>query len=151
MAKDSKQQRDMKIDALKNAIKELKEVSTPLKNLVTFKNVVDFANEQNIGRFERSISLTSIKKPASEPFREIKKSIEDYRKDHKDNKTSLSNSTKSEVVSLKKTIENLMIEVAKFYDDKLKLTEQLDAKDKTIVKLKKERDLYIKEIEKFKG
>lgn len=44
-----------------------------------------------------------------------------------------------------------MTEVAKFYDDKLMLNEHLEAKDNTIAKLKKQRDMNIKEIEKLKG
>lgn len=151
MARDSKEQREMKIEALKKAVEELEEASTPSENLVTFQNVVDLANEKNADRFERSISLTSIKSPTSEPFKAIKKSIENHRKDYRENKKSLSSGTKNEIAVLKKTIEDLMIEVAKFYDDKLMLNEQLVAKDNTIAKLKKQRDMNIKEIEKLKG
>jgi len=151
VARDSKEQREMKIEALRKAIEELKEASTPSENLVTFQNVVDLANENNADRFERPISLTSIKSPTSEPFKVIKKSIEDHRKEYKENKKSLSSGTKNEIAALKKTIEGLMIEVARFYDDKLIVSEQMEAKDNTIDKLKKQRDMNIKEIEKLKG
>lgn len=107
MARDSKEQREMKIEALKKAVEELKEASTPSENLVTFQNVVDLANEKNADRFERSISLTSIKSPTSEPFKAIKKSIEDHRKDYKENKKSLSSGTKNEIAVLKKLLRIL--------------------------------------------
>jgi len=151
VARDSKEQRKMKIEALEKSLEELKEASTLSENLVTFQNIVDLANEKNVDRFERSISLTSIKSPTSESFKAIKKSIEDHRKDYKENKKSLSSGTKNEIAALKKTIEDLMIKVAKFYDDKLMLNEQLEAKDNTIDKLKKQRDINIKVIEKLKG
>lgn len=151
MARDTKEQKALKIKALKEAYNELKEDSTPSKNKVTEEGVVDRANESYKGQFIREISYTSIKKPSSKEFQEIKNKIEDYKKEHKRNKSSLSTGAKKEVTYLKKTIENLMIEVAKFYDDKLKLTEQLEVKDNTIAKLREERDLYIKEIAKLKG
>ena len=151
MAKDLNQQKEIKITALKEAIKELIEESTPSTNYVTFQKIVDLANENNVDKFERPISVTSIKVPKSDEFREIKKLKEDCGREHKKNKSTLSRGTKKEVSILKQTIENLMIDVAKFYDDKLLLTEKLDAKDNTIAKLKEERDFYIKDIEKFKG
>ncbi len=75
MARDSAQQREIKIEALKKAIKDLRGKSTPSKNLVTYQNVVNLANEQNAKKFERPINVASIKVPKSEEFREIKRRL----------------------------------------------------------------------------
>lgn len=151
MARDTQEQKALKILALNEAYEELDEASTPSKNMVTEERVVDRANETYREKLKTKISYTSIKNPSSPEFQEIKNKIDDHREEHKKNKNSLSRGAKKEVASLNKTIENLMVEVAKFYDDKLKLTELIEAKDKTISKLKEERNLYLQELEKIKG
>jgi hypothetical protein len=143
MARDSKEYREIKIKALTNAIKTLKEESTISNNLVTFQNVVDTANEFCEGRINGKISPTSLKTPTSREFKKIKIEIEEYREEYKKIKEIVPRKSLKEVFILKNQVQNLMIEVAKFYDDKLLFNEKLEAKDRTIEKLRKERiDIY---------
>lgn len=150
MARDSKEQRDIKIKALNEALGTLKEESTATGNLVTFDKVIAYANELYSDKLDRNISPTSIKSPTSKEFKAIKQSIEDYREEHKRIKGAAPKKALSEVTKLKKTIENLMIQIAEFHDDKLLLNETLQAKERTIEKLKKERDILHIEIDKLK-
>lgn len=150
MPRDSKEQRNIKIEALKEAVLELKESSTASTNLLTYQNVVDLANENFNDKILRNISQTSIKKPTSKEFKEIKSCIENFRDEHKKIKDIVPEKSLKEVSNLKKTIEGLSFEIAKFYDEKLQLNQQLELKDKTIVKLREELKLYIRELEEIK-
>ena len=51
---------------------------------------------------------------------------------------------------LKNDIENLVLQIANFYDQKLSLNEELEMKEKTIHKLKAERIKLYKEIDRLK-
>ncbi len=151
MANNMKTEKELKICALHDAIEELRESSTPSSNKMIFKNVCDRANEICAGKTKTKISITSIKTPSSEEFEIIKDLIEEHRKDHKKIKNAISSESKKETTSLKETIDNLMIEVAKFYDNKLMLNELLESKENTIIKLKKERNVYIEELDRLEG
>ena len=45
-----------------------------------------------------------------------------------------------EIKKMQEQINNLMFEITKYLDDKLLLEEQIELKDKTISKIKSERD-----------
>lgn len=146
MARDNKEIRELKLEALKESIIILKNESSPATNLLTISKVVDLANELYIDRLPTKISPTSLKTPTSPEFKELKNDIDSHRKSYKNNKIAVSVKTLSEVKKLKKQIDNLLIEISKYYDDKLLLNEELERKEKTIKKLKDERDSYYNKI-----
>jgi chromosome segregation ATPase len=151
MARDTKEQREIKIKAVYEAIKVLKDESTPTNNQLTYDKVVSMANELYSDKLNRKISPTSIKSPTSKEFEDIKEVIVDYREEHKKIKSAAPKKTVKEVAKLKKQIENLVTEVAKFYDYKLLLNEKLEAKENTINKLKAERKKLNAEIDRLRG
>ena len=63
MARDSKEQKELKIRALNEAVEVLKEESSPMNNKVTFDKVVYLANELYSEELTRKISPTSIITP----------------------------------------------------------------------------------------
>lgn len=151
MARISKEQKEIRIKALNEAIETLKELSSPIKNMVSFERVTDLANENYSKQLTGNISITSLKVPTSKEFREIKKKIVNFRNEHKNIKEATSVKSKSSISSLSLTVENLMIEVAKFYDGKLLLNEKIEAQKKTIEKIKNERDIYRKQLNELKA
>ena len=80
MARDPKEIRELKIKALNEAIETLKEESTPISNQVTFDKVIDLANELYADLLPTKISDSSIKRPTSPEFEDIKTAIEDLKK-----------------------------------------------------------------------
>lgn len=150
MARDSIEQKEIKIKALLESIDILKEESTTTTNKVTFEKVVDLANEMYFDKLIRKISPTSLKNPTSKDFHNIKKIIEDYREDFRKIKKIAPKKSLEEVSKLKMQIENLIIQVAKFQDEKLLLIEQLEIKDRTIENLKKEREKLYLDMEKVR-
>ena len=150
MARISKEQKDLKIKALLEAIDVLKEESTPSSNKVTFQNVLDYANEQYISFLENKIGDKSIKSPKTQDFLDIKNKILTFKEEHKKMKTLVSKKSISETARLKNDIEKLVLQIADFYDQKLSLNEELEMKDKTIQKLKLERTRLYKEVDKLK-
>lgn len=150
MARDSIEQKEIKIKALLESIDILKEESTTTTNKVTFEKVVDLANEMYFDKLIRKISPTSLKNPTSKDFHNIKKIIEDYREDFRKIKNIAPKKSLKEVSKLKMQIENLIIQVAKFQDEKLLLIEQLEIKDRTIENLKKEREKLYLDMEKVR-
>ena len=150
MARDSIEQKEIKIKALLESIDILKEESTTTTNKVTFEKVVDLANDMYFDKLIRKISPTSLKNPTSKDFHNIKKIIEDYREDFRKIKNIAPKKSLKEVSKLKMQIENLIIQVAKFQDEKLLLIEQLEIKDRTIENLKKEREKLYLDMEKVR-
>lgn len=140
MAKDNNYAKELKIKALEEAIELLIQNSNSKKNLVTFENIVNKANELLDSSLTTNISITSIKKPMSPEFQKIRDKYDDYQKEHEILKNSISKKSSSEIKKMQQQIENLMFEVTKYLDDKLLLEEQIELKDKTISKLKAERD-----------
>ena len=140
----------VKIKALHESIDILKEESTTTTNKVTFEKVVDLANEMYFDKLISKISPTSLKNPTSKDFHNIKKIIEDYREDFRKIKKIAPKKSLEEVSKLKMQIENLIIQVAKFQDEKLLLIEQLEIKDRTIENLKKEREKLYLDMEKVR-
>lgn len=150
MARDSQQQKELKIKALREAIDILKDESSPSKNKVTFNKVVNLANELYSDKLLRNISSTSLKNPTSEDFINIKKIIEDYRVEYKKIKTATPKKSIQEMGRLKNQIKNLVEQIARFHDEKLLLIEQSRLKDRNIENLKKEREKLYDEIKLLK-
>ena len=146
MPRDSKDIRDLKLKAIGKAIEILKKESTPSYNHVTVLKVIDLANELYIDKLQTKISPTSLKSPSSTEFKKLKDEISDYKDEHKKIKTVVPRKSLKEVTKLKKQIDNLVYEIAKYYDDKLLLNEELEQKEKSIKKLKEERDCYYEKI-----
>jgi Skp family chaperone for outer membrane proteins len=146
MARDSREQRMLKIKALQEAIKDLKLLSSSTVNAVTYQKVVDLANENYSDKLDRNISVTSLKSPTSQEFIEIKKSIEEFRTKHKSFKDEVALKPKKEITMLRQTIENLIQEVVSYHDKKMQLYKQIQLKGRTIAKLEKERNFYLEEL-----
>ena len=151
MARDSKEQKELKIRALHEAVEVLKEESSPMNNKVTFDKVVYLANELYSEELTRKISPTSIKKPTSEEFEKIKQLIEDYRSEYKKLKTAVPKQSEAENIKLKNQIKNLVQEIVKFHDEKILLIEQLSLKDSAIQNLKNERTRLVDEIKELRS
>ena len=151
MARDSKEQKAIKIEALWEAIVILKDESTSTINQLTSEKVVSIAHELYGDKLKTKISLTSIKKPSSEEYEAIKDEIDKYRNEHKKIKKVAQKKTILEVTKLKQQVENLVSEIAKFYDYKLQLKERLEAKENTISKLKVHVDNLNKEIDRLRA
>ncbi|WP_375724636.1 hypothetical protein LXN10_04030 [Arcobacter sp. KX21116] len=151
MGQISKEQKELKIKALHEAIDVLIEESTPSSNKVTYQNVLDYANEQYVLFLESKIGDKSIKSPKTQDFKDIKKRITDFKDEHKKMKTLVSKKTISETAKLKNDIESLVLQIADFYDQKLSLNEELEMKDKTIQKLKLERTKLYEEVDRLKA
>jgi cobalamin biosynthesis Co2+ chelatase CbiK len=150
MARDSKEQKELKIRALHEAVEVLKEESSPMNNKVTFDNVVYLANELYSEELTRKISPTSIKTPTSEEFEKIKQLIEDYRSEYKKLKTAVPKQSEAENIKLKNQIKNLVQQIVKFHDEKILLVEQLSLKDSAIQNLKNERTRLLDEIKELR-
>lgn len=116
MGRISKEQKELKIKALNEAIDVLIEESTPSLNKVTYQNVLDYANEQYISSLESKIGDKSIKNPKTQDFKEIKERIIEFKDEHKKMKTLVSKKTISETEKLKNDIENLVLQIADFYN-----------------------------------
>jgi uncharacterized coiled-coil DUF342 family protein len=149
MARDSKEIRRLKLRAIGEAIEILKEESTPTSNHVTIPKVIDTANELYVDKLPTKISPTSLKSPSSIEFRKLKDEIDDFKNEHKKIKIEIPKKSLKEVTKLKKQIDNLVFEIAKYYDDKLILNEELEQKERTIKKLKEERDYYHEKIKEL--
>ncbi len=140
MARDNKYIKELKIKAIWEAINILKENSNSTINFLTFENVANKANELLENKVTTKISPTSLKAPRSDDFIEIKEEIENYRKNSKETKKIVTKKSSSEIKKMQEQINNLMFEITKYLDDKLLLEEQIELKDKTISKIKSERD-----------
>ncbi len=151
MARDSKEIRKLKIKALNEAIKTLKEESTPISNQVTFDKVIALANELYADKLPTKISDSSIKRPTSPEFENIKIAIEDFREECKNIKVAVPKKAVKETTKLKTQIELLVSQVAQFYDEKLLFNEKLQAKERAIEKLKIENKKQQNEIRRLKG
>jgi len=151
MARDSREQRLLKIRALQEAIEELKSISTSTFNALTYQKVVDLANENYSRKLKSKISMTSLKSPTSQEFIDIKKTIEDFRTEHKNFKNEIELKPKKEITKLHQRIEDLIQEIVICCDEKMLLIEQMEFKEKTNTKLKKERDFYLEELNKKKA
>lgn len=150
MPRDSKEIRDLKLKAIREAIEILKEETTPTTNYVIVTKVLDLANELIINKSSTQISPTSLKSPVGSEFKELKKEINKYEEAHEKIKALIPKKSLKEVTKQKKQIDNLLFEIAKYYDDKLLLNEELELKDRTINKLKEERDDYYERIKVLK-
>lgn len=140
MARDNKYIKELKIKAIWEAINILKENSNSTINFLTFENVANKANELLENKVTTKISPTSLKAPRSDDFIKIKEEIENYRKNSKETKKIVTKKSSSEIKKMQEQINNLMFEITKYLDDKLLLEEQIELKDKTISKIKSERD-----------
>jgi vacuolar-type H+-ATPase subunit I/STV1 len=140
MARDNKYIKELKIKAIWEAINILKESSNSTINFLTFENVANKANELLENKVTTKISSTSLKAPKSNEFIEIKKEIENYRKDSKETKKIVTKKSSSQIKKMQEQINNLMFEITKYLDDKLLLEKEIELKDKTIAKIKSERD-----------
>ena len=79
---------------------------------------------------ENKIGDKSIKSPKTQEFLDIKNKILTFKEEHKKMKTLVSKKSISETTRLKNDIENLVLQIADFYDQKLSLNEELEMKDK---------------------
>jgi phosphoenolpyruvate synthase/pyruvate phosphate dikinase len=147
--KNSNDHRALKIKALNEALEILKERSV-MKNMLTYKNIVDLANELYSDKFESKISQTSIKDPKTDDFKQIYNERKNFIIEFKKSKKNISSKVKNEVSFLNETIENLIHDAVKYYDDKQELIMLLEKKEKTIQKLELEINKLIKDIYKLK-
>jgi len=155
MARDTNEQKAIKIKILWEAIEILKEKTTPSKNLALPDRITELANEKCTeliaeGILKSPIGVNSIKTPTSPEFRELKKEIDKFKEEYKKIKKAAPKKSLKEVSELKQTVENLVSEIAKFYDEKLILLKTIESKDRSIEKLKEERNFYLEEIKKLK-
>jgi phosphoenolpyruvate synthase/pyruvate phosphate dikinase len=148
-SKNSNDHRALKIKALNEALEILKERSV-MKNMLTYKNIVDLANELYSDKFESKISQTSIKDPKTDDFKQIYNERKNFIIEFKKSKKNISSKVKNEVSFLNETIENLIHDAVKYYDDKQELIMLLEKKEKTIQKLELEINKLIKDIYKLK-
>lgn len=150
MGQISKEQKNLKLKALNEAIDALIEESTPSSNKVTYQNVLNYANEQYVSFLKSKIGDKTIKNPKTQEFKDIKDRITNFKDEHKKMKTLVSKKSISETTKLKKDVESLVFQIADFYDQKLSLNEQLEIKNKTIEKLKLEIGKLYDEINRLK-
>ncbi|MEA1893110.1 MAG: hypothetical protein U9N33_10440 [Campylobacterota bacterium] len=151
MARDKKEIRELKIKALNEAVETLKEESTPISNQVTFAKVTALANESYADKLPTKIEEGSIKRPSSKEFEDIKTVIDNFREECRNIKVAVPKKAVKETTKLKSQIDLLVSHIAQFYDEKLLFTEKLEAKERTIEKLKKEIKKQQNEIQRLKG
>lgn len=146
MAKPTKEEFKLKIKALKEAVKALKEKSKGKKNYVTYANVVEHANVSEYAKeFKAPISISSIKQAVSPKFTEIKLEIMNFRKTHTKIVKTTPNKLKVENESLTETVNNLMIQIAKILDREMGKDEKIKNLQASLDKAKEERNYYFKQ------
>lgn len=144
MANISSTQRELKLKALYEAIEYFKKKSIGKKNYVTFEAVVDHANQSDYSKqFDSPIGISTIKQAKKvSPFFQIKLEIEKYRKEHNKIVKTTPNKLKVENESLKETVNNLMSQVTEILDREMKKDEQIKNLQKSLNKVKEERNHY---------
>ncbi len=137
------EEKKLKIKALKKAIKVLKKQTTPTKNLISFKNVLEVANSSEYSiHFKKNISRSSILQPTTEEFKKIRKKIKKCIKKHKNIKNSQSNKLTKNIKKLESQLDEATIRIVELLDNEILFKETIASNEKRIVRLKQERDDY---------
>jgi|GEM_PF-6885617 len=157
MANISSIQRELKLKALYEAIEELKMESIGTTNQVSHQKVVDKANQSDYAKqFDCPIGISSVKqaKKASgkqkkdSAFLPIKLEIEKYKEEHKKIVKTTPNKLKAEIDVLNNTIFDLMIKVGIILDREMEKDEAFKNLQKSLAKIKEERDYYFHQVVK---
>jgi len=140
MARQSKEQIDLKLKALWEAFEDLKKNSIVTNvNKITFENICNLANSSTHSlNFHTKISLASLKQPTTEPFIELNKAICEYKNEHSKIRNTVSSKIKEDTRKLQNTIDNLLIRITELLDNEILLKETIVNKDLTIKRLKEE-------------
>jgi len=137
------QEKILKIKALRKAIKLLKKQTTPTKNFVSFKNVLEVANSSKHSKhFKKNISRSSILQPTTEEFKKINNKIKKNIKNHKNTKSAQPNKLNKNLKKLESQLDEATIRIVELLDNEILLKETITSNQIRIARLQQERDDY---------
>lgn len=149
MARLTKKELSNKKQALEDAIYELFEKSTPSKCLLIYEDICDVANSSDLAEdFTTKISISSIKQPVSQEFKDVRELYLDKKKELKKQKNHIGSGLKKKIKNLEIQNSNLIIRIAELLDNEIKLQEIINQKDLSLNKIKEQRDAIIKRNQK---
>lgn len=147
MARPTKEEKELKIKALWEAVFILIDKSTALENKLTVKAVVEVANSSDYAKkFKTKIHEQSLKQPSSDEFRDIAEKIHDYKDDHRRIKQASSTNLKDENVRLKERVRELTYDVAILLDEAAKNKEILDSEIESKERIREEKNRYLEKL-----
>lgn len=151
MARLTEEDKNAKIKVLKQTIKVLKQKSTPLKNLVTFTNVLEIANTSEYSKdFNKKISRASILQPRSKEFQKIRKKIKKCIKNHTKSKDIQSNKSTKKIKKLQVQLDEVTIRIVELIDNEILFKENIINLERENKILKNQRDNYLDELNSLK-
>ncbi|MFT7879062.1 MAG: hypothetical protein ABXS91_01600 [Sulfurimonas sp.] len=143
MAKLSDQERDIKLEAAKEAFESLKEQSlgNP-KNLATPEKIAELANEsEKVQQFKKKLGVSTIKQPKSKGFIDLKKAIDEFRNTHKSTVKTIPNKSKEQISALESQLEDSLVQNVKLADEIETLIKRLANKEKALDDCRKQLNL----------
>lgn len=150
MARPTKEEKELKIKALWEAVYILINKSTALQNKLTVKAVVEVANSSEYAeKFVTNINEQSLKQPSSDEFREIAEKIQEYKNDHRRIKQASSTNLKDENVRLKERVRELTYDVATLLDEAAKNKEIFDSELESKERIREEKNRYLEKLRRL--
>lgn len=133
-------ERDVKLKTLRVAIILLKRES----KLINFVTVREKANEIGFPKyFTTKISKGSVEKPFSKEYIDLKVRIENIKDENKKIKNATNTSVLKKIKNLESKVNDLTFNIALLLERERELSEQLESKEQTLIKMRIERDNYI--------
>ncbi len=147
MARPTKEEKELKIKALWEAVYILIDKSTPLENKLTVNAVVEIANSSEYAeKFATKIHEQSLKQPSSDEFEDIATKIKEYKDEHRKIKQASSTGSKDEIRRLMERVSALTLEVATLLDEAAINKETMDSEIKSKERIRKEKDKYLQKL-----
>lgn len=144
MGRQTKEETKIKIKILDKYVIELKEKSTPIKNLLTLNNLLELTNEECIIRGLTTISPSSIKgKDKSKAYEKYSEIVKDFENTNNKNKDLVSNSNIKKIKNLESQVENLILELVYYQDKYNELEKEYENQKILLNKYRYERDEYL--------
>lgn len=151
MARLSEEDKNLKIKALKQTIKVLKQKSTPTKNLVTFTNVIEVANSSEYSKnFNKNISRASILQPRTKEFEKIRNKIKKCINNNKKSKNLQSNKSTKKIKNLQLQLDEVTIRIVELLDNEILLRKNISNLERENEMLKTQKDNYLNELNSLK-
>ncbi|MCG3684522.1 hypothetical protein [Aliarcobacter butzleri] len=114
---------------------------------INFVTVREKANEIGFPKyFTTKISKGSLEKPSSEEYKDLKTTIEKCKNENKKIKNATKTSVLKKIKNLELKVDDLTFNIASLLERERELLELLESKEKTLIKMRMERDNYISRI-----
>lgn len=151
MGKLTKEETELKIKVLEEALYELKKKSNGKINFLTQKNLLDYANNSSYSKqFSSKISPGTIKQTKNQKFKKFNEEIQNFKKEFKILKKLRNDKLTKKVDDSEEKVIELSYHLAIYLEENERLLKKIEQRENRINQLEKDINHYLEIIKQLK-